>query len=152
MKQLSDKQRAFCEEYVANGYNASAAYRVAYAQENNDVCKSEGYKMIRKPHIQEGIKNAELDYRIVGHGLGINKECILKAIKEALVATKLTKQGVEDDHGARLKAIEVYARLTGDFSADKKSITIDEQGTTVDLEKMNKEERDAYKAKILAEL
>ena len=156
MRTLTDKQLAFCNEYVANGYNGAAAYRLAYKQENDDICKSEAYKMIRLPNIQEGIKNAELDYRIEGHGLDINKKAILTVIKNALSATKtvITKTGDvydDQDYSAQLKAIEVYAKLTGDFSPEKKTVTI-EDNQAVDITKLTPEEREAYKAKILAEL
>jgi len=153
MKTLNERQLAFCNEYVANGYNGSKAYHDAYKQENLDTCKSEAYRMVRLPHIQEGIKNAELDYRIEGHGLDINKKAILIVIKRALDAKKTTKDGdIEEDYTAQLKAIEVYAKLTGDFSAEKKTITINDDEGTVDIDKLTPEEREEYKAKILAEL
>jgi len=153
MKNLNERQLAFCAEYVANGYNGSAAYEVAYKEDNKDVAKSQAWKMVRLPHIQEGIKNAELDYRIEGHGLGINKKAILTVIQRALEAKKISKDGdIEDDYTAQLKAIEVYAKLTGDFSAEKKSIVISDEVGEVDINKLTPEEREAYKAKILAEL
>jgi len=157
MTALTDKQLSFCNEYVANGYNGAAAYKIAYKQDNKDICKSEAYKMVRLPKIQEGIKNAELDYRITGHGLGINKEAILKVIKNSLGATKtiFNKDGevyTNEDYASQLKAIEVYAKLTGDFSAEKKNIFFKDENDDVDITKMSKEEREAYKAKILAEL
>jgi len=152
MKNLNERQLAFCAEYVANGYNGSAAYRVAYKQDNDNVCKAESWKMLRQPHIQEGIKNAELDYRVEGHGVGINKKAILNVIKRALEAKKVTKEGEEEDFTAQLKAIEVYAKLTGDFSAEKKNVVFEDSDGTVDVNKLTKEEREAYKAKILAEL
>jgi len=153
MKNLNERQLAFCAEYVANGYNGSAAYRVAYKDDNDDSCKANAWKMVRQPHIQEGIKNAELDYRIEGHGLGINKKAILTVIQRALEAKKISKDGdIEDDYTAQLKAIEVYAKLTGDFSAEKKSIVISDEVGEVDINKLTPEEREAYKAKILAEL
>lgn len=152
MKNLTEKQLAFCDEYVANGYNGSAAYRVAYKEENADVCKSQAWKMVRLPHIQEGIKNAEMDYRMTGHGLGINKEAILKVIRRALDAKKKTKLGEEEDYASQLKAVEVYAKFTGDFAIEKKNITIESEDGGGDISKMSVEEREAYKAKILAEL
>ena len=153
MKTLTEKQQSFCNEYVANGYNGSKAYATAYEQKNKDICKAEAYKLLRSPNIQEGIKNVELDYRITGHGLGINRKAILKVIKNGLTATKINKYGdAEDDTTAQLKAVEVYAKLVGDFSPDKKSIIWDDSNNEVDLSKLTPEERKAYKAKIIAEL
>jgi hypothetical protein len=155
MRKLTDKQQAFCSEYVANGYNGAGAYRFAYGNDNQDVCKAEAYKMLRDPRIQDGIKNVELDYRITGHGLGINKEAVLNVIKRALDARKTDKDGIvtgADDHTAQLKAVEVYARLTGDFSAEKKQISIEEPDEDEGVSKMTPEEREAYKAKLLSEL
>ena len=152
MRTLTDKQLAFCEEYVANGYNGAAAYKVAYKEDNKDTAKSRAWQMVRQSNIQEGIKNAEFDYRIEGHGLGINKKAILNVIKRALDAKRMTKEGEEEDYTAQLKAIEVYAKLTGDFSAEKKNVVFEDSDGVVDVTKLTKEEREAYKAKILAEL
>jgi len=149
---LTEKQLGFCTEYVSNGYNGAQAYKVAYKQDNYDTCKAQAYYMLRLPQIQEGIKNAELDYRVTGHGVGINKEAVLSVIKRALNAKRATKDGEEYDYNAQLKAIEVYAKLVGDFSPEKKSVVFDDISDNVDVSKMTPEERDAYKAKILAEL
>lgn len=155
MRNLTDKQLAFCNEYVANGYNGLQAYKVAYSQPNSDVCKSEAYNMLRQANIQEGIRNAEMDYRITGHGVGINKEAIMKVIERSLNARKVDKDGIEldtPDYNSQLKAIEVYAKLTGDFSPEKKSIVFEDSSEAADISKMTIEEREEYKKKILAQL
>lgn len=156
MQNLTDKQLAFCSEYVANGYNGSKAYHVAYEQGNTDICKAEAYNLLKNPLIQEGIKNTELDYRITGHGLNINKKAILNVIKGALCAKRMVKLDKDEvikceDYSAQLKAVEVYAKLVGDFSPEKKDFTF-QDSEAVDITKLNKEERETYKAKILAEL
>ena len=153
MKKLTEKQSAFCSEYVTNGYNGAKAYKDAYGQENNNVCKSKAYKMLRMAIIQEGIKNVELDYRITGHGLKINKVTILRVVKESLKAVRTNKEGgAEDDHAIRLKGVETYAKLVGDFSAEKRDVSFVDDTEGSDIKKMDKKEREAYKAKILAEL
>jgi phage terminase small subunit len=157
MRKLTEKQLNFCAEYVNNGGNGTAAYRYAYQQDNTDVCKTEACKLLKLKTIQNKIKEEEMDYRITGHGLGINKEVVLRTLKDAMEGTKVIfEKGVAiadvPDYTSRLKAIEVYAKLVGDFAPDKKMDVRDPDAPDTDITKMSKEEREEYKAKILAEL
>ncbi len=50
---LSPKERVFVDEYLSNGNNATAAYKVANPKVKNDnVAGVEGHKMLRHPKIQ----------------------------------------------------------------------------------------------------
>ena len=51
--ELSDKQQAFVQEYVVNGYNASQAYRKAYPG-----CNGGWDKFGSRLMVKEGIKQA----------------------------------------------------------------------------------------------
>ena len=46
MKKLTEKNLAFCEEYVANGWNGAAAYAKAYDNDNPNTCSTEASRMI----------------------------------------------------------------------------------------------------------
>jgi len=157
MKQLNDNQQAFCEEYVKNGFKGTQAYRIVYNQDKNQVCSSESYKMLRDPRIQEEINNIMLSFRIVGFEEGIEKKTIMRALAGMLKAKKpLTKDGhiVDEipDYQAINNAINTYAKLTGDFAAEKKDVNVTGISGAEDIKKMTPEERQEYKDALLKQL
>lgn len=53
---LSERDEMFCREYIANNFNATAAYRATHEKASIDTCKSNGYRTLRRPVIKERIK------------------------------------------------------------------------------------------------
>jgi len=151
---LNEKQILFCEEYMQNGYNASAAYRVAYQNDNDGTCKVNGCNLLKKKGIQEEIKRIEGDYRLLGYSLGINKNLILKILFNQFYAQKEGKSGVVPDNIAINNAINTWAKLSGEFAADKKEITIDleDKGLDTDPSTLSNEDREKMRITILKEL
>lgn len=49
---LTNAQYAFCLHYVANGFNASAAYRSAHPGVTNNTARVEGHKTLTNPDIK----------------------------------------------------------------------------------------------------
>lgn len=54
--QLTKKEKAFCEEFVANGGNASRAYFAAYDCASIENARKAYCKVFRKPNVKEYIK------------------------------------------------------------------------------------------------
>ena len=52
---LTKKEKAFCEEYVANGGNASRAYFAAYDTSSIENARKGYCKVFRKPEVKEYI-------------------------------------------------------------------------------------------------
>lgn len=162
MKKLTDKMNSFCEEYVRNGYNASAAYCFAYQNDNKDVCNTEGYRFLRDPRIVDRITEIEGDYKIVGHRIGIDRKFVLNKVKEMLESKKKVydKEGnmIDEvpDYASINNGIDKWAKLAGEFSAEKKAIVIDDNtsplGEGIDPSKLTKEEKEDLRKKILSEL
>ena len=158
MSKLNSQQIKFCEEYMVNGYNGTQAYATAYSSDNLNVCAVEACKMLRKPLVVKKIKEIEGDYEIIGHSLGIDKKKILSKINEGLEAKRQTYHqgllvGEGPDYNAVNNAIITWAKLTGEFEAEKKQITIEDiSDITKDPSKMSPEEREEIKAQILKEL
>lgn len=50
---MSPKQRLFCEEYLANGMNAAAAYRKIYNKEQDH---GYAWQLMKKPEVKEYIE------------------------------------------------------------------------------------------------
>ncbi|MDP1728957.1 MAG: terminase small subunit [archaeon] len=160
MRELNERQTKFCEEYVANGFNGTQAYKLAYEEDGkipgDNVAAVEAHRMLRDGRFVDKIKDIEGNYRIAGHKAGINKQAIMNALARMLDATKTIYYtgnviGEENDFIAVNNAITTYAKLTGDFAPEKKDVKIEESGN-IDITKLTVEEREAYKTKILAEL
>lgn len=152
---LNPKQIDFCEEYVANGYNGTAAYRTVYEQKDDNSAAVAAHKLLRNTQIVEKVKEIEGDYRIIGHKLGIDKKLILTRLYDLLSAKKQVffngeEVGVVDDNASVNKAIENILKIMGDFAPEKKEITIDDE--SVDMSKMTDEEKKEYKDKLLRSL
>jgi hypothetical protein len=155
-KKLIDKHLEFCEQYVANGFNAAKAYAQIYGTSKKSSA-IQGWKLLQQKKIQDQVAIIEGTYLDLGRKVGINKEKILEKVKELLEAKKGiyfqgTKTGEEPDWVAVANGIEKFAKLTGAFEADKKKITIDDEREYVDLEKMSEEEKKNLRDKILNEL
>lgn len=53
---LTPRERRFADEYIANGRNATQAYKVISPNAKDTTCASKGYEWIRKGEISEYIK------------------------------------------------------------------------------------------------
>lgn len=118
-RRLTAKEKKFCEEFVANGGNATHAYQVAYEtcyeNANKQYCK-----VFRKPHIKEYI--AELQKEAFANAC-ITAERVALKLAEIAFADK------EDEvYGAtaQLKALDLlqkqlnlqHTNITADVSTD----------------------------------
>lgn len=155
MIQLTDKQKRFCEEYVLNGFNASKAYKAAYGGSDKGATAN-GCAMLKNQRILKFIDEIEGQYREAGYNVGVSKKRIMQKISDMLDAKKPIIYngaivGETDDYSAINNAITTFAKLTGDFAAEKKEITITEEDDT-DVSKLTQEEKIEYKKKLLREL
>ncbi len=156
MTNLTENQSRFCEEYVANDYNGTKAYCIAYETDDKKTASPAASKLLREQKIIDEVKRVEGDYRVIGHKLGINKKLILKRLLDLLYAKKQVffngqPVGTMDDNAAATKAIEVLLKINGDFSPDRQEITIDDKAD-IDVTKMTEEERKQYKDKLLRDI
>ena len=156
-KRLTENQIAFCEEYVRNGYNGTAAYKVAYSNENKNTAQSCSSQMLRLSKIQNKIVEIEGSYRIIGQSVGIDKKLILKTLRNGLMAQKRiyhngSEVGQMDDYTAQIAAVTTFAKLVGDFAPEKKEIVLEDVGLDKDPSDMTQEERDDLRRKLLEEL
>lgn len=124
---LTKKEKAFCEEYVANGCNASRAYFAAYDTASIESARKGYCKVFRKPEVKAYI--AELQKEAFEQAC-INAERV--ALKLADIA--FAEKGDEYYNAtAQLKALDLIQKQFGlqkqhieaDISADI-NITIEE--------------------------
>jgi phage terminase small subunit len=108
-EKLTAKQQAFCESYVANGFNATQAALTAGYKETNAT--QQGCENLGKPYIQEFIQNfmAEASERAL-----VTTEDVVKGLLKEAASN-------EEDSSptARISAWKALTDYTGGFDSNK---------------------------------
>lgn len=117
MSNLSDKHKAFCDEYLVNGMNATQAYKKVY-KVNDKVAGASGGRLLENVKIKDYIKQQQ---ETTAERLQISKERLLLDLEDI----KNRNMGVRDS--LSIKAIEVMSKMSGFDSPIKQEITISEQ-------------------------
>jgi len=157
MIDLTPKEQLFVQEYVINGFNGKRAYMKAYESENENLASTEACKLLKKVKIQDALEIEEGGFRQIARQHKLDRQAIVQRLYDLIYGTTLVKTKLGDiieipqDGRTINNAIITLSRLTGDFAPEKKDIKLQDD-VFEDVTKMNKEEREAYKAKVLAEL
>jgi phage terminase small subunit len=104
---LTKKEKAFCEEYVANGGNASRAYFAAYDTHSIEAARKAYCKVFRKPEVKEYIRELQK--------VAFDNACIT-AERVALKLADIAFADKEDEHygaTAQLKALDLIQKQLG---------------------------------------
>lgn len=116
---LTNKQQAFVEYYCANGFNASAAYRIAYPS-----CKAGHNKLGSRLMTNDGIKQAIA-----------KKKAVIKA--ESIASRKQRQRfwtnvmaNAKANWSDRLRASELLGRSEADFTDN---ISTDDKTKAIEL-------------------
>lgn len=106
-KELTNKQIAFCEEYVANGYKAIEAYAVAYPNSCENSLRSNPYQLLQNPKVKVYIRELQ-SQRF--EALNISADRIAVKLAEIAFADKK-----DEDYNAtaQLKALDLLQKQLG---------------------------------------
>ena len=114
---LSAKHKAFCDEYLSNGMNATQAYKSVY-KTNDKVAGASGGRLLENAKIREYIQEQQ---ETTANRLNITKERLLLDLEDI----KNRNMGVRDS--ISIKAMEVMNKMSGFDAPIKQDITISEQ-------------------------
>lgn len=106
IRKLTAKEKAFCEEYVANGCNASRAYYAVYDTTPENARKLY-CKVFKKPEVKDYIVQLQKD---AYEAAFINAERIALKLSEIAFASK------DDENyaaSAQLKALDLLQKQLG---------------------------------------
>lgn len=97
---------AFCNEYVANGYNAVQAYVIAYPKSSLESARGNANRLLRTPEIKEYIKEIQKERF---EALNISAERIACELAE------LAFSDFDDNNTAssKLKALDLLQKQLG---------------------------------------
>jgi phage terminase small subunit len=124
---LSVKHKAFCDEYLANGLNATQAYKSVY-KVSDSVAGPSGDRLLKNAKIKSYIQEQQ---ETTSQRLNITKEQLLLDLQDI----KNRNMGVRDS--LSIKAIEVMNKMSGFDAPIKQDITISEQPLFLDDESEN---------------
>ena len=126
MANLTGKQKIFCEEYVANNFNATKAYMVAYQCEYENA-RTNASKRFKKPHINADITEIQKE-RL--ENLHVNAERVATKLTEIAFAEK-----GDEYYGsaAQLKALDLLQKQLG-LQTQKVEAEVKETVITVSIE------------------
>ena len=104
---LNGKQKAFCEEYVANGYNAQKAYAIVYDCWNEASVRSNTCRLLKNEKVKEYIKELQKERF---EALNISAERVAEKLAYIAFAEK------DDNYynaTAQLKALDLLQKEMG---------------------------------------
>ena len=107
--ELTPKQAAFVREYLIDGNGSAAAIRAGYSAKSAKDVASENLK---KPMVAAAIKAAT---KIVAEKTETDAEWVRRRLKE-----EANDFSEFSSHSARIRAIELVAKLNGQFELDNK--------------------------------
>ena len=129
MKKLTVKQEKFCQEYVANGGNASGAYRSAYSTHNmkSETINNKAYILSTKGDIRARISNLrkKIEEESNVSAVWVRKKLIELVDRCMQAEAVLDSEGMPtgeykfDSSGAN-KAIDTLNRMQGYYEKDNK--------------------------------
>ena len=114
---LSAKHKAFCDEYLSNGLNATQAYKSVY-KTTDKVAESSSCRLLRNDKIREYLQEQG---ESTAERLQITKEELLND----LVDIKNNNKGIRDV--TAMKAIELISKMSGFDAPTRQEISIQEQ-------------------------
>ena len=108
MTKLTEKQKAFCREYVANGGNGTEAYLTAYDSQNRTVASNEASKLLKREDITEYL-------------VTLNAPTEAKAKSEREKKRRILWDGIEQckrdgNHSGVARYMELLCKMDGDFT------------------------------------
>ena len=104
---LTKKEKAFCEEYIANGCNASQAYFKVYDTKSIENARKAYCKTFRKPEVKEYIAALQ---KQAFEAAGINAERVALKLAEIAFADKEDEIYITTH---QLKALDLLQKQLG---------------------------------------
>lgn len=104
---LTEKQKLFCENYIANGFNARDAYYKAFPENQNNKQPSYPYTLLKKQEIKDYIEKRRKE---IYESLNIDSIRVVQEIADIAFALK----GDETYNvAAKLKALDLLSKNLG---------------------------------------
>jgi phage terminase small subunit len=130
-QKLTRKQKAFCDNYITNGYNGAKAARDAgYSKKcDHEIAAQNLAKVSIKEYVDNAMKTAEETH-------GLKMEEIFAALKRGVEYSMPDLSLAEDEEEREemlklysindgVKCISEHCKITGKYAAEKKEVVVD---------------------------
>lgn len=107
MKELNNKQKIFCREYVKNGNNGTQAYMKAYPNCSEETARRNASKLLTNTDIQNYIK--ELQDKA-------ESKDIMTTIQKKEFLTNMILKDLDATKNEKLKALDILNKMDGEYT------------------------------------
>ena len=114
---LSAKHQSFCDEYLANGLNATQAYKTIY-KVSDKVAGASAPRLLDNVRIKEYLQEQQ---EKTAERLQITKEGLLQDLMQ------IKENNIDTRPATAIRAIEIINKMSGFDAPIKSEITISEQ-------------------------
>ena len=118
-REITVKQRKFCEEYITNGGNATQAYLAAYDSNSPTSAQIEASRLLDKEHIQGYLAELRRPIEKAVKRKMINE----REYKKKLIQERIDECIVRGDDAAIARYIEIWNKMDGEYVNINKDIT-----------------------------
>lgn len=133
---MTAAQQRFADEYLANGYNAAAAYRVAYPNASDASAKAVAYRVLKYPDVKKYIDERR---NLIYDSLAIDAA----HIAEQLASIAFAEKGDEVYNvQAKIKALDLLQKQLG-LQTKNQNISADVAGQVTIVEDLPNEDNTA---------
>lgn len=133
---MTAAQQRFADEYLANGYNAAAAYRVAYPNASDASAKAVAYRVLKYPDVKKYIDERR---NLIYDSLAIDAA----HIAEQLASIAFAEKGDEVYNvQAKIKALDLLQKQLG-LQTKNQNISADVVGQVTIVEDLPNEDNTA---------
>lgn len=133
---MTAAQQRFADEYLANGYNAAAAYRVAYPNASDASAKAVAYRVLKYPDVKKYIDERR---NLIYDSLAIDAA----HIAEQLASIAFAEKGDEVYNvQAKIKALDLLQKQLG-LQTKNQNISADAAGQVTIVEDLPNEDNTA---------
>ena len=106
MKELNNKHKIFCREYVKNGLNGTKAYMKAYPNCTEETARINASKLLTKTNTQNYIK--ELQDKA-------ESKDIMTTIQKKEFLTNMILKDKDANRTDRLRALDILNKMDGEY-------------------------------------
>ena len=125
MSKLTNKQEAFCQQYVIDKNATQAAIRAGYSEK---TAKESGYENLTKPHVKARVDEllSEVSEKALCDAQWVVERLMREAEAQGIAAEDTTSS-------ARTAALKALAEYTGGFDANKKKVEHSGEGISFEM-------------------
>lgn len=118
---MNERQRKFCDCYLANGMNATAAYKEAgYNPKSDDAAKACAHKLLTNAYVQEYVNNhmSEVVKQAEEHHESkmLEAEDLLRFLSDVIRGNEKDAENKDVKMSDKLKALELLGKAHNMFN------------------------------------